>query len=100
MSKRKTFRRVKVGNRGYHAGKRQAMFLPHVPSHYAPDDLVHEAIICSTPSVYRGVNMGKADVTAITLGMGLSRAAFCNLDEIAARWSNPGKVEVKQLPPL
>lgn len=79
---------------------KKVMSMFHVPSHYAPDDLVHEAIICSTPSVYRGVNMGKADVTAITLGMGLSRAAFCNLDEIAARWSNPGKVEVKQLPPL
>lgn len=79
---------------------KKVMSMFYVPSHYAPDDLVHEAIICSTPSVYRGVNMGKADVTAITLGMGLSRAAFCNLDEIAARWSNPGKVEVKQLPPL
>ncbi len=32
MSKRKTFRRVKVGNRGYHAGKRQAMFLPYARS--------------------------------------------------------------------
>ena len=44
---------------------KKVMSMFHVPSHYAPDDLVHEAIICSTPSVYRGVNMGKADVTAI-----------------------------------
>ncbi len=29
MSKHKRFRRVKVGNRGYHAGKRQAMFWAH-----------------------------------------------------------------------
>ncbi len=36
MSKKKTFRRVKVGNRGYVSGKRQQMFRAHEKKQKTP----------------------------------------------------------------
>lgn len=71
----------------------------HAPSFYTPDEYFHEAVICHPNRVYQGIDYGRPDATAITVGMGLGKSATRDLEEIATRWSDPGKIELMEFTP-
>lgn len=71
----------------------------HTPSFYTPEEYFHEAVICHPNRTFQGMDYGRPDSVVIATGMNLGKAAPRDLEEIAARWSNCDKVELKEFAP-
>lgn len=65
-----------------------------VPSHFTPDDLFHEGLICHPNRMYQGVDYGRPDSISLSARMVGHTKAPGQLDEMDERWSDPVKVEV------
>lgn len=68
-----------------------------VPSFYTPEEYFHEGLICHPNRIHQGIDYGRPDTTAITMGMGLGNVAPRNLEQISERWNDASAVTIKQI---
>lgn len=79
---------------------KKIMSLFNTPSFYTDEEYFHEAMICHPNRRHNGVDFGRPDATAITIGMGLGKAAPRDLEQIAERWNDANAVTIKQIAPV
>ena len=57
------------------------------PSLFAPEDLVHEAVICSPNKVWKGIDQGRPQAYDIALAKSRANSVSGKLQKMAERWN-------------
>lgn len=78
---------------------KKIMSLFAVPSLYAPDGYMNEALRYAPDEMRYGVPR-RPDIVSMTARLKGNEVAPAQLDEMAERWSNTDKVELKKLAPI
>lgn len=65
------------------------------PSLYAPDGLVQEALKFSPNRQFNGINYGRPDAVALSVGTAKATKAVQELDDMSKRWSDGTGYQVK-----
>lgn len=81
------------------ADLKKIMSLFAVPSLYAPDGLVNEALRYAPDEMRYGVPR-RPDIVSMTARLKGNEVAPAQLDAMAERWNNAGTVELKKLAPI